>query len=657
MPGSLAYALSLKTSGYTGPMAGAQTQTSGFISKLGGVSSKLLSLPALLATAAGGAGALAGAFKAFSVASSFESTTASFGTLLGSQQKAVDLLKEIKSEAATTPNSFNELAGAARSLLSVSGEDGVIQDMRMIGDLASAAQRPVGELATMYAKILGGDLVQGEDLNQIGDALGGDALKEFAKVLGVDSIKEVRKLGSEGKINGAVLQQVFRNLTAEGGLAFGAMAAQSETTKGKISTLKDNVNDLFLTLGTPINDALKPIFDEAITMVKRIGLGLKGTVEIVQGAIANGSIGELISTSLQVGIKEGVNFGVGSFLFLGEALLRSISFSLKQAWTFMTGGFNESFGNIFKGLAIVINGVGKLILSKMSGPMLEVVATFQAGMNVAISQIFEKLGKIPGLGKALGLDGFKADSFSESLDFFKDQLDVGALKDEGEKLIEKGLAQTGKGIQQRLDVSADNFKKAFDGLEFDKVNIFDTEGDKANLERLAKAASPEGWEKLLQSLNGTGQEAEDAKDKIRAAAQIEKNNNLALAKQGGAAPAAPGAGATDPAADTGGRRGLLNAAESLAARFARQSDADKTSFKSFANKSGLDRRAVSDFAKSKNISIDAALKQLAGGTRAATPAQRGGNAQARAQKEAADRAASEGTLKKIESHLTNIATV
>ena len=650
MAGALAYALSLKTRGFTGPLSDARGGLNKFSSGVGGLLTKIGPLVAGLAAAGGAASALGIALKSFNVAADLEQTQVAFKTLLGSEEDALKLLKDIKTTAASTPESFNDLAGAARKLLSVSGKDGVVTDLRMIGDLASASQKPIGELAAMYAKIKGGGLVQGEDLNQIGDALGGQALEEFAKVLGVGR-GELRKMGSDGKITGDHLEQVFRNLTSQGGMAFGAMAAQSETTRGLISTLKDNVNELFITLGTPINDALKPVFKSAIVMVKRLGQGLSAMVTLTQEAVKQGKLGDIIKTSLQIGLMEGVNYAAGAFAFMAEGLYRSMEFSLRQVWTFLSGGFSEVFGNVFKGVGLMMGGLGKIILSKLGAPFREVVAVFQAGISVAIDKAIAGLLKIPGMETLLGFSDWEQGSFDDYLKEYKEEMNPQKLKDAGQKEIRDGLATVGKAVDQYGEASIGNFKEAFDGFNFEKVEIFDTKSEKSKLKEIGKSLDPKAYQKLMDAMDGKvgGPATDAAKGKgnpaTKPAATPRQKVDLArLNSQTGGSTPTPEK-----------RKGLLSAAESLATRYARQSKADKGSFAGFVGKSNLDSAAVRDYAKKNKISMSAAMSQLQNGSRAASPRQARRNAAEKAAREAATKAATEGTLLKIAEKMDKLA--
>lgn len=434
MPGVLSYALSLQTSGFTSPMRGATGAVRGFAGGITSLAGKLTSLPVLLTGAATGAGILGTAFKAFKAAADMESTITSFSTLLGSTQKATDLMKKLQEQEDSTGNTLDELAAATRSLLSVSDEDNLIADLRMIGDLAAASQKPIEELASVYAKIKGGDLVQAEDLNQLSDALGGGLLKEFQKVLGVDSVAAVRKLGSEGKISGAILDQVFRNLTAEGGLAFEAMKDQSETTNGLLSTLKSSLQSIMRTLGEPINDLLKPVIKGWINRAKLLGVQLKGVFALLGEAREAGKLGAVIGAGLQLAAVNFINTmasGIRSSVAFLAAALPAILASIKDSI------FDEK---LMLAIKLTFRAAGFFIES--------------AGLNAAAA-ILEAIGKFGAAEKALEL----RDSADKKSSFAGGFISAAQATLEKKNFADIGEV-VGQGIEDALRKGSEAAKKA-----------------------------------------------------------------------------------------------------------------------------------------------------------------------------------------------------
>lgn len=203
---------------------------------------------------AAAAGGLAMVTKAgFGFNSSIEQTTISLKTMLGSQQKANDLIAEMTKFAAETPFEFPELADATKKLIAfgVNAED-IIPTMTTLGDLAAALNVPVGELSELYGKAKVQGRLYMEDINQL-TGRGIPVIQEFAKQFGVSEDK-VRGLVEQGKIGFPELQTALKNLTGEGGKFAGLMEAQSKSMAGLFSTLKDEFNQIAGILTKPVFD-------------------------------------------------------------------------------------------------------------------------------------------------------------------------------------------------------------------------------------------------------------------------------------------------------------------------------------------------------------------------------------------------------------------
>jgi tape measure domain-containing protein len=207
---------------------------------------------AALATV-GGAGAIMGA----KVASGNEQARISFGTMLGSAQKADKFLRQLQQFAATTPFEFPELQTAASSLISSGIEaDKVIPIMRTLGDVTSGmgtgaegVQRATVALQQMSAA----GRITGEDLNQLRDA-GIPVFDLLSKATG-KSKAEIVKLAQAGKLGKSELDAMMKALESGAGLErfSGLMDKQSKSLAGMASTLKD-------TMGQGLANAVAPLF-------------------------------------------------------------------------------------------------------------------------------------------------------------------------------------------------------------------------------------------------------------------------------------------------------------------------------------------------------------------------------------------------------------
>lgn len=227
----------------------AERKTGGFFSRLKSGFGQLTGLVGGLVGGSILAGITAGMVR---LNATMEQTKAAFATMLdGSSERADVLLQKITRLGAETPYELNELANAARSLLAFGGDDKtVVDELRMLGDVASGIKQPVGEIAEIYGKIRVNQKVMGDDLNQLGGR-GIPIITELARVLGVADT-QVRQMVTDGKIGFPEIEKAFQRMTSEGGTFAGSMEAQSRTFLGLLSTASDFAQSLLRDVGAEV---------------------------------------------------------------------------------------------------------------------------------------------------------------------------------------------------------------------------------------------------------------------------------------------------------------------------------------------------------------------------------------------------------------------
>lgn len=274
-------------------------------------------------------------------AADMETTTVAFETLIGSAEVATDTLAKLRKFGAETPLEFPDIAQSARLLLAFGESAGTVtESLRRVGDISSGVGANITEISEIYGKARVAGTLFAEDINQL-LGRGIPVIGEFAKQLGV-SESEVKKLASAGKITFPMLEQAFVSLTSEGGKFAGMMAKQSQTTKGLLSTLKDGWNDVLVTIGQPLNDALKPLLQGAVEWMGRLGGAVRTMVDVARNAVAQGKVGVALYHAISLGAKMAINavikgFGdlpgklMGTLAKLGEAIAEALTGSWETA--------------------------------------------------------------------------------------------------------------------------------------------------------------------------------------------------------------------------------------------------------------------------------------------------------------------------------------
>lgn len=202
---------------------------------------------------------IGGVAKAAGETQAFEG---SLQALLQSKEKADALGAQVKEFAAQTPFSANEVRQSVTQFIGFGFEaDKVIDTLGNLGDVAAGLNVPFGDLAQTYGRLKEGDVLDSLSLKSF-QRQGIPIVRELANVLGV-SKDEVTGLVSEGKVGFSALEQAFANMTAEGGIFYGQLAAKSNSITGQLS----NLGDTWEGFKSHIGEAFAPLISNSLGAV------------------------------------------------------------------------------------------------------------------------------------------------------------------------------------------------------------------------------------------------------------------------------------------------------------------------------------------------------------------------------------------------------
>lgn len=220
----------------------------------------------------------------------FQQLEVSFNTMLGSEEKASELMDQLIRTAATTPFDLQGIANGARQLLAY-GEnvENVNDDLIRLGNIAAGLNQPLNDLVYLYGTTMTQGRLYTQDYNQFvgrGIPLG----RELANVLGVAEGK-VREMVEAGKVGFPEVQKALQNLTNEGGMFYNLMEEQSKTITGQISNIEDSISTMFNEIGSRsegiINSSLSGVsyLIEHYEQVGRVLVGLVATYGVYKTAV------------------------------------------------------------------------------------------------------------------------------------------------------------------------------------------------------------------------------------------------------------------------------------------------------------------------------------------------------------------------------------
>ena len=236
---------------------------------------------------------------------SMETYLANLTTLLGgNQQEAQKLLDTLKEMANTTPYEATDLVKATQKMMAfgISAEDS-LKYLNMLGDIAMGDANKMDSLTLAFSQISASGRASMEDINQMIDQ-GFNPLTIIAQKTG-ESMADLRDRVSAGGVSFEEIAGAFETATSKGGTFYQSMDKASQTTEGKISTLKDGFNTA---LGS-MTESLLPFVTEAVNGLTKVADwfanldddGKKIVLTLAGVALAIGPVVTAIGTLIKVG--------------------------------------------------------------------------------------------------------------------------------------------------------------------------------------------------------------------------------------------------------------------------------------------------------------------------------------------------------------------
>ena len=214
--------------------------------------------------------------EAVNVAAKFESLAVSFEVLTGGAEAGKRLTDQIIELAAKTPLTTEALTDGARTLLSF-GEsaDEVVNDLKLLGDIAGGDAQKMQSLTLAFAQVGSTGRLMGQDFLQMVNA-GFNPLSIMAEKTG-KSMATLKKEMSEGKITFLDVKDAMIAATSEGGRFNGMLAKQADTLEGLKSTNKSTweqvskaIGDFFLPAAKATQKAFIAIGEAALSALQKI---------------------------------------------------------------------------------------------------------------------------------------------------------------------------------------------------------------------------------------------------------------------------------------------------------------------------------------------------------------------------------------------------
>lgn len=305
--GDLWVNINAKTDNLEKGLGNAQKSATGFGKTMGGIMKTVASFMVYDVGKTLATGFVNAAKAGIDYNATLETSKIKWDTLLGSQEKANKMLKDIEKFAATTPFEKMGVEAMATQLHNAGfrGQE-LFDQLTKFGDLSGAfgiQADSLQEMVRQYSQVQQAGVAYTEDLNILQDR-GIPIYKALGEELGI-ATKDVKKWASEGKISSEIYQAALDNL-AKG--VEGGMQKQSKSFSGMVSTLKDNMSQAAGILAQPIFDKLKQGLENVLPYIE----------DIISSLSENGLMGTI--QRFAPGIEPFVQTAIAIFTTMGETI-------------------------------------------------------------------------------------------------------------------------------------------------------------------------------------------------------------------------------------------------------------------------------------------------------------------------------------------------
>lgn len=198
----------------------------------------------------------------------FQKTEIAFTTMLGSADKAKQLMSQMVKLAAETPFGLQDVSQGAKQLLAfqVPAKE-VVDTLTRLGNIAAGVSVPIDRIVGAFGKVKATGTLQGDEMNIFMEA-GIPIMSELAKVTG-HADDEIKKLVSQGKIGFNDVKNALFGLTNEGGMFFNLMEKQSASLSGKVANLGDAWDQMLNKIGEGNEGFLYGSIEQLTMLVER----------------------------------------------------------------------------------------------------------------------------------------------------------------------------------------------------------------------------------------------------------------------------------------------------------------------------------------------------------------------------------------------------
>ena len=178
----------------------------------------------------------------------FQAVDTAIQTLLGSKEKADELMSQVREYAKISPLEFSDVTQATQMMLGFNIEaEKVPRYLQAIGDVSMGDTQRFNSLTLAFSQMSAAGKLMGQDFNQM-VGQGFNPLQFMTEKTG-KSMAQLKEEMSKGAISAEMVQQAFIDATSAGGKFYQMSETASKTINGQLSMMQDAMDTAFNELG------------------------------------------------------------------------------------------------------------------------------------------------------------------------------------------------------------------------------------------------------------------------------------------------------------------------------------------------------------------------------------------------------------------------
>ena len=221
----------------------------------------------------------------------FQQADTAIQTLLGSKERADDLLAKVREYAKISPLEFGDITKAAQMMLGFNIEaEKVPGFIKAIGDVSMGEAGRFNSLTLAFSQMSATGKLMGQDLLQMINA-GFNPLTVMAEKTG-KSVAQLKEEMSKGAITAEMVQQAFIDATSAGGKFYNMSENAAKTINGQLSMMHDALDAAMNNIGKASEGLIVESISGVTKLIEnyetmgRVLLGLATTYGTYRTAIA-----------------------------------------------------------------------------------------------------------------------------------------------------------------------------------------------------------------------------------------------------------------------------------------------------------------------------------------------------------------------------------